>query len=107
MAALADQMEVPGLAVGMLEPESSLAEIDLAGDTRIDHPLQGAIDGRAADAVIVPPNEIDEIVGAEMPFLPQEDVDNLLPFAGALATGRLEPAEERRVGKECRSRRSP
>src|SRR5262245_13744915 len=93
MTALADQMEVTGLAIGLLEAESPLAEINLAGDARIHHPLQGAIDGGAADPVIVVPNEIDEIVGAEMPFLTQEDVDNLLPLAGALATGRLQPTE--------------
>jgi hypothetical protein len=36
-----------------------------------------------------------------MPFLPQEDVDNLLAFTRALATGRLELAEigERSHGK--------
>jgi hypothetical protein len=98
MATLANQMEVSRLAVGVLEPESAFTKIDFAGDTRVDHPLQSAIDGRAADAVIVAPNEIDEIVSAEMPFLPQEDVDNLLPLAGALAAGRLEPAE---IRKSC------
>ena len=36
--------EVARLAVRMFEPESALAEIDLAGDAGIDHPLQGAID---------------------------------------------------------------
>ena len=91
-------MEVTGLPVRVLEPESPLTEIDLAGDARIDHPLQRAIHRCTADAVIVATNEIDEIVGAEMPFLPQEHVDNLLPLAGALATGRFEPTE---IGKSC------
>ncbi len=54
MAVLADQMEVTGLTVGMLEPETPFAEIDLAGDARIDHPLQRAIDRGATDPVIVP-----------------------------------------------------
>ena len=98
MAGLADQMEVTGLTVRMLEPESPFAEVDLAGNARIDHPLQRAIHRCTADAVIVAPNEIDEIVGAEMPFLPQEDVDNLLPLAGALATGRFQPTE---IWKSC------
>jgi hypothetical protein len=43
--------------------------------------------------VIVTPYEVDEVVSAEMPFLPQEDVDDLLPLAGAFATGRLQPGE--------------
>ena len=51
----------------------------------IDHPLQRAVDGGAADAVIFVADEIDEIVGAEMPFLAQEHVDDLLALAGALA----------------------
>ena len=91
MAGLADEMEVARLAVGMLEPEAAFAEIDLAGDAGVDHPLQRAVDGGAADAVIFAPDEIDEIVGAEVPFLTQEDVDDLLPLAGALAARRLQP----------------
>ena len=77
----------------MLEAESSLAEVDLAGNARIDHPLQRAIHRCTADAVILMSNEIDQIVGAEMSFLTEEDVDNLLPLAGALATSRLQPTE--------------
>ena len=74
-------MEMSGLTIGVLEPESPLAEIDLAGDARINHPLQRAIHRCTADAVIVTSNEIDQIVGAEMTFLSQEDVDNLLALA--------------------------
>ena len=77
----------------MLEAESPLAEIDLAGNARINHPLQGAIHRCTADAVILMSNEINQIVGAEMSFLTEEDVDNLLPLAGALATSRLQPTE--------------
>jgi hypothetical protein len=43
--------------------------------------------------VILASYEIDEVVSAEMPFLAQENVDDLLPLAGALATGRLQAAE--------------
>jgi len=86
-------MEMTGLTIGVLEPESPLAKVDLAGDARINHPLQGAIHRCTADAVIITSNEIDQIVGAEMAFLSQEDVDNLLALAGALATGWLQPSE--------------
>ena len=41
---------------------------------------------------------IDEVVSTEMPFLPQEDVDNLLPLAGALATARFQSTE---IWKSC------
>jgi len=77
----------------VLETESALAEIDLTGNAGVHHPLQGAVDGGAADTVIFFANQIDEIVGAEMTFLTQEHVDNLLPLAGALATSRLQPTE--------------
>ena len=49
-AALADEMKVARLPVGMLEAEAAFAEIDFAGDARVDHPLQRAVDGGAADA---------------------------------------------------------
>ena len=77
----------------MLQADTPLTEVERACTARVDHPLQGAIDSGATDPVIVAPYEIDEVVSAEMPFLSQEDVDNLLPLAGALATGRLEPTE--------------
>ena len=93
MAGLADQMEMARLTVRVLEPESPLAEVDLAGNARINHLLQRAIHGCTADAVILTSNEIDQIVGAEMSFLTQEDVDNLLSLTGALAAGWLQPTE--------------
>ena len=67
VAGLADQVEVPRLAVGVLEPEAAFAEVDLAGDAGVHHPLQRAVDGGAADALIFLADQIDEIVGAEVP----------------------------------------
>ena len=103
MAGLADQMEMTRLTVRVLEAEPPLAEIDLARDAGVHHPLQRAVDGGAADAVVVLANQIDEIVGAEMSFLTQEDVDDLLPLAGALAAGRLQPAEIRERNSHARA----
>jgi len=40
--------------------------------------------------MIVAANHVDEVVGAQVPFLPQEDVDDLLSFARALAPERFE-----------------
>src|SRR6266850_7284605 len=71
IAGLADQMEVARLAVRMLEPEPPFAEVDFARDTCVHHPLQRAVDGGAADALILAANEVDEVVGAEVPFLAQ------------------------------------
>ena len=50
VAGLADQMEVARVPVRGLEAEAPFAEIDLAGDAGVDHPLQRAVDGGAADA---------------------------------------------------------
>jgi hypothetical protein len=95
MTGFANEMEVPRLTIRMLETESAFAEIDLASNASVHHPLQGAIDGGAADAMVFFANQIDEIVGAEMTFLTQEDVDNLLPLTGALAARRRQSAEIR------------
>src|SRR5258705_2484691 len=96
-AGLADQMEVPRLAVGVLEAEAAFAEIDLAGDAGVHHPLHRPVDGCAADALIFAANQVDEVVGAEMSFLAQEHVDDLFPLARPLAAVRLQPAEIRNV----------
>ena len=90
-------MKVARLAVGMLETESAFAEIDLARDAGVNHPLQCAVDRGAADALIFASNEIDEIVGAEVTFLAQEHIDDLFPFAGTLAAIALQAAEIRKV----------
>ena len=73
------------MAVGVLEAEAALAEIDLAGDPGVDHPLQRAVDGRPADPLVLAADQLDELVGREVPFLPQEDVDDEVALAGALA----------------------
>ncbi len=95
MTGLADQVEVARMAIGVLEAEPALAEVDLAGDAGVHHPLQRAVDGGAADAVIFASDEIDEIVGAQVPFLAQEHVDDLLPLAGAFAARRLQSRDIR------------
>jgi hypothetical protein len=95
---LANQVEVARLPIRMLEPEPALSEVDLTGDAGVDHPLQGAVDGGAADAVIVLADQIDEIIGAEMAFLPQKDIDDLLPLTGALAARWCQSAE---IRKRC------
>ena len=85
MARLADEMKVARLAVGMFEAKATLAKIDLARDPGLHHPLQRAVDGGPADTLILATNEIDQIVGTEVPFLPQEDVNDLFSLTGPLA----------------------
>src|SRR5690348_16402194 len=80
----------------MLETESPLAEINLAGDAGIDHPLERAVDGGAADSLIFAPDQIDEVVGAEVSLLAEEDVDDLFALARAFAAVWLQPAEIRK-----------
>jgi hypothetical protein len=102
MAVLADQVKVAGLAIGVLETEAAFTEVDLARNPGIDHPLERAIDGCPADALIFSPDDVDEIVGAEVSLLAEEHIDDLLALAGALAALWLQPAE---IGKSCRHRR--
>ncbi len=87
-------MEVPRVPVGMLEPEAPLAEVHLAGDAGIDHPLQRAVDGGAADPLILAADQIDQIVGGEVAFLAQEHVDDEIALAGTLAAGRSKALDE-------------
>ena len=72
----------------MLEPEPSLAEIDLAGDARFHHPLQGPVDGGTADPLVLALDHLDEIVRAEVSLLAEEHVDDQVAFSGALGTSR-------------------
>ena len=81
MAGLADQVKVTRLTIRMLEPEATFAEVDLACNAGVHHPLQGSVDGGAADPLIFATDQIDQVVSAEMPLLTQEDIDNLFSFA--------------------------
>ena len=60
-------MKVPRVAVRRLEARAAFAEVDLAGDAGVDHPLQRAVDGRPADARRLAADEIEQIVGADVP----------------------------------------
>jgi hypothetical protein len=78
-------MKVPWVSVRVFEAKTPLAEVDFAGDSSVGHPLQRAVHSGAADTGVLPPDQVDEIVGAEMPFLPQKGVDDEVAFAGVLA----------------------
>jgi len=72
---------VPRMAVRRLVPRTSLAEIHLAGNAGTDHPLERPVDRRAADAGRFAVDDVHEIVGAEMTFLAQKDLENPIAFA--------------------------
>ena len=80
----------------MLETETAFAEVNLARNAGIHHPLQRAVDGGAADALVLASDEVDQVVGAEMPFLSQEHIDDLFPLAGPFPARRLEAGRGRR-----------
>ena len=73
------------MAIGGLEPRAALAEIDLAREAGIDHPLKRPVDGRAANPRLVAADEIEQVVGAQMPFLAQEGPENPIALGGAFA----------------------
>ena len=81
MTDLADEMEVARMAVRRLETRAAFAEIDFARDVRVDHPLQRAVDGGAADAGMAGADEGEQIVGAEVAFLLKEGPQNLFALA--------------------------
>src|SRR5262249_18060397 len=86
MARRADQMKVARVAVRRLEARAPLAEVHFARHPGADHPLQRAVDRGAPHARRFPADDLDEIVGAEMPFLLQKDLED------AIALGRTLPA---------------
>src|SRR5262249_20115378 len=92
---LASEVIVPRMAVGVLEAKASLAEVDVAGAARFHHPLQGAVDGGAADPLVFASNEVEEVVRAQVSLLAEEHVQYLLAFAGPLAASRLEITDVR------------
>ena len=79
---------MPRVSVAVFETEPALAEVHLAGDARRLHPGQRAIHRRPADPLVLLANQVDQVVGREMPFLAQEDVDDAVALAGPLAAGR-------------------
>ena len=106
MAHVADEMKVSGMAVGGLESRTAFAEIDLAGDSGVDHPLQRAVDRGATDARIFPADEIAQVVRAQMTLLAQKDVEDAVALAGTLAAGRAEAGEIQGRRYSTRERRA-
>src|ERR671912_1608374 len=88
-------MEVTRVAIRMLETEAPFAEIDFASDARIHHPLQRAVDGGSADALIFAPDQIDEIIGAQVSLLPEEHIHDLVTLAGTFRSRGAQPIDIR------------
>src|SRR5207244_13302371 len=100
-------IKVARVPVCMLVPRSAFAEIDLAGDASLDHPLESAVDGSAANAGMRTPDEIVQIVRAQVPLLAQEYIQDAIAFAGPLAARR---AQAGRIGEwavHCHSACTP
>jgi len=72
---------MPRVARGRLKTEPSFAEIHFPRDARFFHPLERAVDRGAADAMVVFPDEVNEVVSAQMPGLAEKDADDLVALA--------------------------
>ena len=72
---------------------------DAPRDAGADHPLQRAVDGRAADARVLRADQIDEFVRAEVPRLAEEDVDDEVALAGAPASRRAQLLDKLGCGR--------
>ena len=81
------------VAVGVLEPEPALAEVDLARDAGLDHPLQRPVDRGAADVLVLAVDQIVEVVRAEVALVPEEHVEDRLALARSLAARRAQAVE--------------
>ena len=78
----------------MLEAKPALAEIHSPRDAGFDHPLERAVDGRAADARVFVADEIHQLVRADVPFLPQKNRDDEVAFAGPSSARRAQFLDE-------------
>ncbi len=76
-----------GMPVRRLESGAAVAEVDFPGAAPIHQPLQRAIHRGPADAGVLAPDEVEQIVSAQVPFLLQESAQDLFAFRGALARG--------------------
>ena len=88
MTLVADEVEVPGMAVGRFESGPAFAEVHLPRHASRDHPLQRAVDGRTANDGILTTDEIVEIVSAQMALLAREDVQDAIALARTLPAGK-------------------
>ena len=80
-------MEVARVPVRVFVTVAALAKIDAARDAGIDHPLQRAVDGGAADPAVFRADQLDQLVGAEVAFLLHEEVDDDIALARTAAAG--------------------
>ena len=78
------------MAIRRFVARTSFTKVDLAGDVGVHHPLQRPVNRGAADARLGAADKIEEVVGAEVPLLLQEQIEDALPLAGALASGRTQ-----------------
>ena len=62
----------------------------------VDHPLQRAVDGGAADAGMLAAYEVEEIVGAEVAFLLEEVPENLVALGRSFAACRTQARDVRK-----------
>ena len=54
-------MKMARVAVRCLVPRSTVAEIDLARDVGVDHPLERSVDGGASDTRFLPAHDVEQI----------------------------------------------
>src|SRR5262249_22457295 len=93
VADVTDEMKMTRPPVGGLVPRSAFTEIDLAGEPLVHHPLERAVDGGAADSAVLPANEIEELICAQMSLLAEEELSDAVALGRALTNHKLVVAE--------------
>src|SRR5262249_38954978 len=92
----ADQVEMARMPVRRLVPRAPFAEVDFPRDAGVDHPLQRPVDRRTADPGRGAVDALEQILGADVPLLADEHLND------AIALGRtLTPSGPKRgeIGK--------
>jgi hypothetical protein len=80
----ADEMEVARAPRRRIVAGAAVAEIHLVRHAGVDHPLQRAVDGGAADLRMLTPHGGEELVGADVPLLLQEHVEDAIALGRAV-----------------------
>jgi hypothetical protein len=81
------------MTVRVFEAEPTLIEIDISGNTDIDHPLQWTVENSPADVLFCLTHQVDQIVGSKVSILPKEDVYDQIAFTGTLAADQAQASE--------------
>jgi hypothetical protein len=69
-------VKVARMTVGMLKAGTAVTKIDFPCNTRVNHPLQGSIYSGSTYLGVFTSNNVNQVIGTQVPFLAQEHIHN-------------------------------